>query len=74
MLNDNTENKIIELPNIIFYEKNNYNLLFSEVDIIIPVDIDTEVSDFMVYSITEFRNGERCDSKSFNEGKVLKLQ
>ena len=68
-------NKIIELPNIIFYQKNEENKLYSEMDGIITVTEDTEVKDFLIYLKAEFRKNKKVPKITENpKGDILKFK
>ena len=81
----NSDKKIKELPNVIFYKKkdsvysknfkkpNNRSKSFDEVDRIIFVDEDTRISNFLVYLKTKFQQGKESITKTFVDGETLVL-
>ena len=70
----NTCNKIIELPNLIFYSKNPKKKIFSEIDRIITVNELTEVNKFLIYAKAEFRKSKEMIYTNIEEGKKLTLE
>ena len=67
-------NKIIELPNIIFYEKNKKNLMFDEIDRIVTCNEKTTVSNFLIFTKAEFRRNKVPDIKHYEKGIELEFQ
>ena len=72
-LNIHSEKKIKELPNIIFFEKNNIKKSYSEVDRIVTVEEDSTISNFMVYFKSQFKKGKENKTESFMDGETLIL-
>ena len=58
-LNNKADKIIIELPNIIFFHKNVFNKLYSEIDRIITVKEDTIVKDFLIYLKAKVKSKEK---------------
>ena len=89
MFLEKVTDKVEELPNIIFYKRNNINdinddnnnthenILFQEVDRVVKVEKEVKVPYFLVYSRAEFRrNMKQYEIKTITniQGEVLKLQ
>ena len=73
-LKSNSDNNILELPNVIFYKKNKYKKIYNEVDRIITVEKDTVIKNFMVFSKTIFKKGKYPISKKVSENETLMLK
>ena len=73
-LKSNSDNNILELPNVIFYKKNKYKKIYNEVDRIITVEKDTVIKNFMVFSKTIFKKGKYSISKKVCENETLMLK
>ena len=67
-------NKIIELPNLIFYKKNDRKKIFSEIDRVITVNKLTEVNKFLIYSKAEFKTSKEMVYTNIEEGMKLNLE
>ena len=67
-------NQIIELPNLIFYKKNDRKKIFSEIDRVITVNKFTDVDKFLIYSKAEFRISKNIEYKNIKEGIKLSLE
>ena len=74
LLMKKANNKIIELPNIIFYKKNKKNLMFDEIDRIVTCNEKTKVSNFLIFTKAEFRRNEVPDIKHYEKGIELEFQ
>ena len=70
----NSCNKIIELPNLIFYSKNKEKKIFSEIDRIITVNELTEINKFLIYAKAEFRKSKEIVYTNIKEGIKLILE
>jgi len=70
----NADNKILELPNVIFYKKNKYNRIYNEVDRIITVEKETKINNFMVFSRTKFQTNKEPTTIKVAYGEILTLQ
>ena len=70
----NSDNNILELPNVIFYKKNKYKKIYNEVDRVITVEKDTVIKNFMVFSKTIFKKGKYPISKKVCENETLMLK
>ena len=74
LINNHSDKKIKELPNVIFFEKNELKKSYIEVDRIITVESNATLSNFLVFLKTKFKKGKNLVStKIFKEGKVLSL-
>ena len=73
-LKSNSDNNILELPNVIFYKKNKYKKIYNEVDRIITVEKDTVIKNFMVFSKTIFKKSKYPISKKVCESETLMLK
>ena len=73
LLNAKSNNSIIELPNIIFYEKNDYYKLYNEFDRILTVEKDTKVSNFQVYLKAVFKKRKPVSITKIQNGETLSL-
>ena len=69
----NSNKEIKELPNVIFFEKNNFKKTYVEIGRIITVEEQTTISNFLVYLETEFKNGKEVNKNSFIKGRELIL-
>ena len=68
-----SENKLIELPNIIFYKANKEKKLFNEIDRIITVKEDIQIDEFLVYLKAEFSPGNKNNIKIDEMENLAKL-
>ena len=77
-LHKNSNTKIIELPNIIFYKKNKKNKkkrMYSEIDRILKVDEDTEINNFLVYLKAEFLHKKnKLNITEIPKGEIFSLK
>ena len=73
MFNIHSEKEIKELPNIIFFENNNYNKNYNEIDRVVTVEEDSTISNFKVYYKSQFQNGKKIKNESFIDGEILIL-
>ena len=69
-----SENKIIELPNVIFYKNNKKMKIMNEVDRIITVEKDTKFQNFIVFSKTKFQKNKEPKSIKISEDEILVLE
>ena len=69
-------NNIIELPNIIFYKKNENNWIYSKMDRNIIVKQDIEVKNFLVYlKVKVFHeDNKKMDIIEIPKGEILSLK
>ena len=65
---------IIELPNLIFYQTNKKNKIYSETDRIITVDNSIKINKFFIYSKAEFRKSKEMKYDNFKDGEELELK
>ena len=71
-LNNKADKIIIELPNIIFFHKNVFNKLYSEIDRIITVKQDTIVKDFLIYLKAKVKsNKKEAKVSEILQGEIL---
>jgi len=77
-LHKNSNTKIIELPNIIFYKKDKKNKkkrMYTEMDRILKVDEDTKINNFFVYLKAEFHhNNNKINITEISKGEILSLK
>jgi len=73
MFNIHSEKEIKELPNIIFFENNNFNKNYNEIDRVVTVEEDSTISNFKVYYKSQFQNGKKIKNESFIDGEILIL-
>ena len=73
LISNSDNNKIFELPNVVFYKNNKYNKLLNEVDRIITVEKDTKIKNFFVFSKTIFKQNTEPNPIQISEGEALFL-
>ena len=73
-LKSNSDNNILELPNVIFYKKNEYKKILNEIDRIITVEKDTLIKNFMVFSKFKFQKGKSPTKINISEDELLILK
>ena len=74
MLISKSNNHINELPNLIFYKKNEENKIYSEVDRIITVDKSIVLDKFLIYAKAEFTKNEKIKYENIKNGMKLELK
>ena len=76
MLLAKSDNAFYELPNLIFYGKNNSRRLYSEVDRILSTKKEIKIPNFLVYLKAEFRMKSTTlfNLENFPKGEILVLQ
>jgi len=74
MLISKANNHIIELPNLIFYKKNDDKKIYSEVDRIITVNKTIVIDKFLIYAKAEFRKDKTMKYENIKNGMKLELK